>query len=94
MLLLHELHSIRWCFMFINSGQTLRRQDAKRATRPLSETPECQMERVTKLRALAARYRSLAETLFDPALITVVQECAGELEFEAVSIDQNRILVP
>jgi len=37
-----------------------------------------------ELRARAARYRSLAETLTDLRVIAVVQACAEELEMEAL----------
>jgi hypothetical protein len=37
------------------------------------------------LRARAARYRSLAETLIDLRVIAVVEACAHELELRAMS---------
>jgi hypothetical protein len=43
-----------------------------------------------KLRAQAARYRSLAETLFDPSLVAVVQECARELDAEAKVLEKTK----
>jgi hypothetical protein len=43
-----------------------------------------------KLRAQAARYRSLAETLFDASLLAVVQQCARELDAEAEILEQTK----
>ena len=41
------------------------------------------------LRARAARYTELAETLSDPRVIAVVEACALDLEAEAASICQG-----
>jgi hypothetical protein len=41
----------------------------------------------SELRAKAARYRRLAEVLFDPRVIAEVHACARELEAEAAWID-------
>ena len=40
-----------------------------------------------KLRARAARYRSLAETLTNPEIIVAALECARELDKEADALD-------
>jgi len=37
-----------------------------------------------ELRMRASRYRLLAETLFDPRVVAVVQACARDLETEAI----------
>ena len=42
------------------------------------------------LRALAERYRRLAESLFDPNIIAVVLDCARELEENARQIIERR----
>ena len=41
----------------------------------------------SELRAKAARYRQLAEVLFDPRVIAEVHACARDLEAEAAWID-------
>jgi hypothetical protein len=41
------------------------------------------------LKEKAARYRSLAECLFDPKIAAVVQACARELDCEARSLEQS-----
>ena len=41
------------------------------------------------LRVKAARFRRLAETLFDPFVIATAQACASELESEATLIERN-----
>lgn len=41
-----------------------------------------------KLKAKAARYRLLAETIFDPRLIAEVQACAHELDSEAALLER------
>ena len=48
-----------------------------------ARTPDCAAD-PDELRARAARYRSLAETLTDLRVIAVVQACAEELEMEAL----------
>jgi hypothetical protein len=55
-----------------------------RATHELSEV---ELVRIAALRAKAARYRLLAENLFDPGMVAVVQSCARELEAEALSLE-------
>lgn len=41
-----------------------------------------------KLKAKAARYRLLAETIFDPRLVAEVQACAHELDSEAALLER------
>jgi len=53
-------------------------------SRSSARTPDCAAD-PDELRARAARYRSLAETLTDLRVIAVVQACAQELEMEALS---------
>lgn len=54
------------------------------------QAPDSPSEGAEKLRSQAARYRSLAETLFDPSVVAVVQECARELEAKAKALEQGR----
>ena len=42
-----------------------------------------------ELRAKAARYRRLAEVLFDPRVIAEVNACAGDLEAEAAWVEKR-----
>jgi len=42
-----------------------------------------------ELRARAARYRHIADTLCDPHVIAEVQACAGELDAEAAWIERQ-----
>jgi len=49
---------------------------------------ESRSAEATRLRARAKRYRLLAESLFDPSIVAVVQACALELEIEAASIEK------
>ncbi len=42
-----------------------------------------------ELRARAARYRQLAEILFDPHVVAEVQACAHELDIEASWIERQ-----
>jgi hypothetical protein len=48
----------------------------------LSDTNDI-FARATRLRELARRYGLLAETLYDPSIVAVVQDCVSELEREA-----------
>jgi hypothetical protein len=41
------------------------------------------------MRARAARYRELAESLLDPTVISVVETCALELETEIPTLESN-----
>jgi hypothetical protein len=54
------------------------------------DLPDLKVAGAEKLRAQAARYRLLAETLFDPSVVAVVQECAGELEAEAKALEKTK----
>jgi hypothetical protein len=57
--------------------------------RGLCESPsDC----AARLRERAERYSHLAETLSDPKIISVVQECVRELETEAMQQEQKRFL--
>ena len=60
---------------------------AVRLTRNLSQSLGCCPAEPEDLRARAARYRHLIETLADPRVIAVVQACALELETKAVLIE-------
>jgi hypothetical protein len=51
------------------------------------ELSEAELAQVADLRAKAARYRLLADGLFDPGMVAVVQTCARELEAEAMSLE-------
>jgi hypothetical protein len=46
------------------------------------------------LRGRAARYRRLADTVWDPRVIAVLQACAHELEVEASSIEDLDLGAP
>ena len=48
------------------------------------------IEVAAKLRAKAARYRDLAEAIFDPVLVAEIHAFASELELEAASLEQWR----
>jgi hypothetical protein len=43
----------------------------------------------SELRARAARYRQLADVLYDPRVVTEVQACARELDTEAAWIERQ-----
>jgi len=43
----------------------------------------------SELRARAARYRGLADVLYDPRVIAEVQACARELDAEAAWIEKQ-----
>ena len=43
----------------------------------------------SELRARAARYRQLADCLYDPRVIAEVQACARELDAEAAWIEKQ-----
>ena len=45
-----------------------------------------------ELRARAARYRRLAEILYDPHVVAEVQACARELDIEAAWIERQAAL--
>ncbi|HEY4266400.1 MAG TPA: hypothetical protein VGM72_13870, partial [Micropepsaceae bacterium] len=45
--------------------------------------------RADNLKAKAARYRWLADILFDPKIAAVVQACARELDCEAKFLEQS-----
>ena len=51
-----------------------------------AQTPDDDSLDPDALRARAARYRSLAETLVDLRVMAVVQACAHELEMKAMSV--------
>ena len=56
-------------------------------SRGFIQTLGCDSEEPNHLRARAARYRALAETLIDLRVIAVVQACAEELEMDAIADD-------
>ena len=62
--------------------------DERAGIRFLPDKPESRFARATKLRARGARYRRLAECVFDPSIVRTAQACALELEAEAESIEQ------
>jgi hypothetical protein len=47
------------------------------------------MVEASELRARAARYRRLADVLYDPRVIAEVQACARELDAEAAWIEKH-----
>ena len=59
------------------------------ATRPRPEISGHSMVDARELRARAARYRRLADVLYDPHVIAEVQACARELEAEAAWIEKQ-----
>jgi hypothetical protein len=59
------------------------------ATRPRPEKTGHSMVDASELRARAARYRRLADGLYDPRVIAEVQACARELETEAAWIERQ-----
>ena len=59
------------------------------ASRPRPEMSGPSMVDASELRARAARYRRLADVLFDPRVVAEVQACACELDAEAAWIEQQ-----
>jgi hypothetical protein len=59
------------------------------AVRPKPEISGHSMVDASELRARAARYRRLADGLYDPRVIAEVQACARELETEAAWIERQ-----
>ncbi len=59
------------------------------AARPRPEISGHSMVDASELRARAARYRRLADVLYDPCVIAEVQACARELEAEAAWIEKQ-----
>jgi hypothetical protein len=57
--------------------------------RPSPENSGHSMVDASELRARAARYRRLADVLYDPRVIAEVQACARELEAEAAWIEKQ-----
>ena len=57
--------------------------------RPRPENSGHSMVDASELRARAARYRRLADVLYDPHVIAEVQACARELEAEAAWIEKQ-----
>jgi hypothetical protein len=62
---------------------------AKTATRPRPEVAGSSRVDAGELRARAARYRQLAEILYDPHVVAEVQACARELDIEASWIERR-----
>jgi hypothetical protein len=54
---------------------------------PQPELTLAEAAQIEELRAKAARYRQLAEGLFDPGLVSVVLACARELDAEAATLE-------
>jgi hypothetical protein len=71
-------------------SKTVRVEEAavSRATQELSEAELAKL--AAELRAKAARYRLLAESLFDSGMVAVVLNCARELEGEAAALETAR----
>jgi hypothetical protein len=65
----------------------------RRSNTRTAEKQSFRAETAGDLRAKAARYRALAETLFDPRVVSVVHDCARELEEEAASVEDGNVLV-
>ena len=61
----------------------------KDASRPRPEIAGSSRVDASELRARAARYRQLAEILYDPLVVAEVQACARELDIEAAWIDRQ-----
>ena len=59
------------------------------ASRPRPEHSGHSMVDASELRARAARYRRLADVLYDPNVIAEVQACASELDAEAAWIEKQ-----
>ena len=59
------------------------------ASRPRPEGSGHSMVEASELRARAARYRRLADVLYDPRVIAEVQACARELDAEAAWIERQ-----
>jgi hypothetical protein len=73
--------------MLGNKWSTAVRVNEAVASRAPEESSEIEVVRIAELRAKAARYRQLAESLFDPGMVAVVLTCARELETEAASLE-------
>jgi hypothetical protein len=58
--------------------------------RAMANTHDHTLEAAATLKAKAARYRTLARTIFDPALVAAVNIFARELEAEATLLEQWR----
>ena len=58
-------------------------------SRPRPEMSGHSMVDASELRARAARYRLLADVLYDPHVIAEVQSCARELDAEAAWIERQ-----
>ena len=58
------------------------------------ELTEAEAAQIEALRAKAARYRQLAEGLYDPGVVSVVLACAAELDAEAASLAAAKIASP
>ena len=54
-----------------------------------AQSAACDLAEPEELRARAARYRALADTLTDLRVVAVVQACACELEMQAMSARQT-----
>ena len=59
------------------------------ASRPRPEYSGHSMVDASELRARAARYRQLADVLYDRHVIAEVQACASELDAEAAWIEKQ-----
>ena len=59
------------------------------ASRPRAEAAGHSRVDASELRARAARYRRLADGLYDPRVIAEVQACARELDAEAAWIEKQ-----
>ena len=61
----------------------------KKANGQRPEIAGSSMVNASELRERAARYRQLAEILFDPHVVAEVQACARELDMEASWIERQ-----
>jgi hypothetical protein len=59
------------------------------ASRPRPEVTGHSMVDASELRARAARYRRLADVLYDPRVVAEVEACARELDAEAAWIEKQ-----
>ena len=80
--------------MLRNKWSTAVRVDEAALCRAPSELSEAELARIAGLRAKAARYRLLAESLFDPGMVAVVLTCARELEAEAAGLETTKARGP
>jgi hypothetical protein len=60
------------------------------SVRAMANTHDHTLDAAAKLKARAAHYRSLIQSIFDEALVAEVKVLVGELESEATSLERWR----